>query len=491
MSDERLPAAAARELAASLVRDLAAGSPELLRLDGIELDGALEQQLFFVLRDGSVPRRGLPGRLKRAMADAGRLLAAVGASLLWWRAPRIGPRPMVAMIAAPVHAAALLQIERELQSLASETVAIVRVGRAAGATLPHAVAPRLAELLHPRAIPALLRHAVAVRLRLGGATAGWSRTVPPARARELRQLATVELTRIALGATALASVVRQWQPRLLVAFDEVGTWARVLPAVGRRFGIATLDLPHAEAADAVAIRGAGYDRMAVYGPRAASVLATAGIARDRIVEIGAPRFDALVAGGAAEMPVLRRRVVFAAQYVQGAMTRELLELSFCGARAAAEALAPADLVVVPHPVEQPGLAAAIVADNQPPPGVEISIAPAGDLHAVLGGATLLVTGWSNSVLEAACLQVPAITVIPAGVAPVDFAAEGLATAARDPAEAAVAARHLLDPAAREEAIARAQAALVDHIGPLDGRASERAARIMLTMAGRTDVEDWR
>ena len=489
MSGERLPAAVARELAASLVAEIAAASPELLRLDGIGLDGALEQQLFFALRDGSVPRGGLPGRLGRAISDAGRLLAALGASLLWWRAPRIGPRPIVAMIAAPVHAAALLQIEGELQVIASETVAIVRVGRAAGAAVPHAVAPRLVELLHPRAIPPLLRYAGTVRARLGGATAGWSRMVTPARARELRQLATVELTRIALGATALASVVRHWQPRLLVAFDEVGTWARVLPAVGRRFGIATLDLPHAEAADAVAIHGAGYDRMAVYGSRAASVLAAAGIPRERIVEIGAPRFDALMAGGAAEMPVLRRRVVFAAQYLQGAMTRELLELSFFGARAAAEALAPAELVVVPHPVEQPGLAAGIVADNQPPPGVEISIAPAGDLHAALTGATLLVTGWSNSVLEAACLGVPAITVIPSGVAPVDFAAEGLAAAASDAAEAAVAARHLLDPAARDEAIARAQAALVDHLGPLDGRASERAARIMLTMAGRTDVEE--
>jgi hypothetical protein len=168
------------------------------------------------------------------------------------------------------------------------------------------------------------------------------------------------------------------------------------------------------------------------------------------------------------------------------MTRELVELSFLGALAAAEVLAPSELVVVPHPVEQAGLAASIAGDHAPPSGVAVRIARAGDLHAELPGATLLLTGWSNSVFEAALARVPAITVCPRGVAPVDFAAEGLALAAEDPAEAAAAARRLLAPATRQELAGRAHAALRERIGPLDGRASERAARIMLEMAGRIE-----
>jgi len=435
MSAERLPAAAAREQAASLVGALGAAAPQLVELEGVDLRAALEQQLFFALRDGRVPAPGAPGRLREASIDLGRLAAASVASLFWWRAPSAGSRPLVALIAAPVHVTTLLQIEAELREIASEAVSIVRVGRAATATVPHAAAPRLAELLHPRVVPALLRHAAATRSRLVRATAAWGAVLSPGRAAELRRIAAAELARIALGAAALSSVARRWQPSLLVAFDEVGTWARLLPAVGRRFGVPTLDLPHAEAADPVAIRGAGYDRMAVYGPRAALVLDAAGIPRERVVEIGAPRFDLLVAEAEAESgsaPGSGHRVVFAAQYVQGAMTRELVELSFLGALAAAEVLAPSELVVVPHPAEQAGLAASIAGAHAPPAGVAVRIARAGGLHAELPGATLLLTGWSNSVFEAALAGVPAITVSPPGVAPVDFAAEGLALAAEGP-----------------------------------------------------------
>ena len=487
MNVERLPAAAARELAASLVAELETRAPRLLKLDRIDLAGALEQQLFFALRDGSEPPSGL-GRLRLALLGTGRLVAATTASLLVRRPPQPGPRPLVALVAAPVHFATLLQIEHVLQESASEAIAVVRVGRAASTSAPHAMAPRLAELLDPCLIPSLLGHWLSVRAHLGRATIGWSAAIPAVRAQALRRIAAIELDRIALGATGLGSVARRWQPSLLVAFDEVGTWARLLPAVGRRYGIASLDLPHAEAADAIAIRGAGYDRMAVYGRRAAAVLREAGISAGRIVEIGAPRFDPLLADGRDRPASAIRRVVFAAQYLKGAMTRELLELSFLGARAAAGVLAPSELVIVRHPAEQSGLIAGMVADHPAEPGVEVRSAAQGGLHAELPGATLLVTGWSNSVLEAACLGVPAITVVQAGVAPVDFAADGLALSAHDAGEAADAARRLLTAGTRDEVIARARSAIGEHIGPLDGRASERAARIMLQMAGRTSVE---
>jgi len=266
-----------------------------------------------------------------------------------------------------------------------------------------------------------------------------------------------------------------------VAFDEVGTWGRILPAVAARHGLASLDLPHAEVADADAVRGAGYDRLAVYGPRAATRLAEAGIDRGRIVVIGAPRFDALVGTGgevdAMVQPDAAGPVVFAAQYVAGAMTAEGLRTCLSAAAAAAGALAPSDLVIVPHPAEPHGTIAALAAAQTLPPGVRLRIADDG-LHAALRGARLLVTGWSNSVFEAALLGVPSISVSPGGVAPVDFAAEGLAIGVSDAAEAARAAAALLDPAARAEAVRRARASLPEHLGPLDGRAAERAARLV-------------
>jgi hypothetical protein len=54
---------------------------------------------------------------------------------------------------------------------------------------------------------------------------------------------------------------------------------------------------------------------------------------------------------------------------------------------------------------------------------------------------------------------------------------------RRDAEAAEAARELLDRERRHAAVAGARAALVDHLGPLTTQGLERTARLMLSMAG--------
>jgi hypothetical protein len=484
VTGERLPAAEARQLAAELVDELRAEAPSLLELDGVNLGEALEQQLFFALRDGRRVAVGTASRARRLLGRNARMAAAAAASTLGWRAPDPGPRPITVLVAAPVHVRTLLQVEAILQEEAGASLSLVRIGRAARTRPPHAVAPRLADLLDPRLIRGLLAANAGLSSRLRRGTASWERRLlGSGRAAELREIATEELARIGLGAMGLASVARRWRPALLAAFDEVGTWARLLPAVAERYAIPSLDLPHAEAADAVATRGAGYDRFAVYGPLAAAVLREAGIRANRITEIGAPRFDPLIQRGPAAAPANPPRVVFAAQYVQGAMTSRLLADAYVGAVAAAETIAPAELVIVPHPAEQPGLIAGIVAGLPQPAGVSVRVAGADALHAELPAASLLVTGWSNSVLEAAICGVPALTVSPRAVAPVDFAADGLALSAESPGAAAAAALRLLDPAHREGVVDRARAAAVRRLGPLDGRASERAARIMLEMAG--------
>ena len=454
------PASSARQLASSLVASLAEREPQLVEAGGIDIGPALEQQLFFVARD-QVQDGGDEGPpLRDSVAGIARLVGASFGSLLGTAPP---PRAeVVVLLREPTHYPVLMRLGAELERLGGPQPVLLRVGRAARVA-PQAIerrrfsAPRLATQLAPSSVPAVAAFQARVAARLVGATEHW-----PIR---MRQVAARELPRIALGAIALRDAAGRRQARLLVAFDEVGTWARIVPAVAHALGISSLDLPHAEAADPDAIRGAGYDRMAVYGEAAARVLREAGIPSERIVAIGAPRFDPLLDGSAyAAVPDedadAVRRVVYAEQYVTGAMTAEALAECRAAARAAVAAAAPAELVSVPHPVAG--------TDGQ-------------ELHHALPGAWAMVTGWSNSVLEAAIAGVPSIAVNPGGLAPVDYAAEGLALGASDAETAAAAARLLLDPDERAAAIARARAALPERIGPLDGGATERAARLVLRM----------
>jgi hypothetical protein len=170
-------------------------------------------------------------------------------------------------------------------------------------------------------------------------------------------------------------------------------------------------------------------------------------------------------------------VVYAAQYETGAMTPPLLALGLRGALAVAGAVAPAELVIVPHPADP--RPRDLGADT--PAGVAVRLAGRGGLHGELAGAWAMVTGWSNSVFEAAIAGVPSISVVPAGSAPVDFAAEGLAIAAVDEASAVEAARTLLDAATYDAAVARARSGLGERLGPLDGHSTERAARLALEL----------
>ncbi|HYN65092.1 MAG TPA: hypothetical protein VES36_10865 [Candidatus Limnocylindrales bacterium] len=468
----------ARREALALVEAMARDEPALVSIAGIDLAGALEQQLFFALRDG-VPRPSRPARSILDVLAAARLVgAAAAASLGSWQVRPAAAAPIVILVRDPTHYAVVEQLRDQL-ARESVPVAIVRTGRAAASASPQGMAaPRLARLVDPRLVPVLTAFQTRVLARTGAASRSWVEVVGQRHAADVTQVARRELGRIALGAVALAGMVRYWRPGLLVAFDEIGTWARLLPAVGRRFDVPSLDLPHAEAADAVAMVGAGYDRMAVYGSRAADVLGAAGIAAERIVEIGAPRFDPLVAAVRSRpLSTGKRRIVYAAQYETGAMRPEVLALSMRAAMAVAGAVAPAELVIVPHPADPRPPAT----DADTPIGVEVRVTGGNGLHGELPGAWAMVTGWSNSVFEAAIAGVPSITVAPPGTSPVNFAEEGLAIAASDEASAAGAAHALLDPVTREATVARARAVLPERLGPLDGRSTERAAGLVLEL----------
>ncbi len=179
-----------------------------------------------------------------------------------------------------------------------------------------------------------------------------------------------------------------------------------------------------------------------------------------------------------------RRLVFAAQYAAGALTEAVHRAAFAGALAAAGAVAPAELVVRPHPAKPASVATELLRDAAVPDGVTVRVETTRSLHDLLPGAWLLVTAWSNSVFEAALMGVPALTVVPPGVDdPVRFADEGLAMHAEDPAQAAAVAERLLDEVERLRMVDGARAALAQRIGPADGRAAERVARLILAQIG--------
>lgn len=477
-------AANARREAARLVASLRRAQPALVELEGIDLGPALEQQLFFALRDGG--RAGYPGsRVALTAAGLARLAAAGGAAAVAILRDRAAARGggLVALVRAVSHLPILDRIDAELVAAGAEPTFRVRVGAAAGERAARGEA-RLSHLLAVRHLPAVVRHHALVEARGSRVAAVDSR---------LAGVVRRELPRIALGAWGLASVVQRLQPTLLMCFDEKGTWARLLPAAARRYAIPSVDLPHAETGDPVAIVGAGYDRMAVFGPAGREVLLAAGIEPGRIVETGAPHFDALVSAppSSAAAGDARPRVVLAAQYPTGAMTSEVLHAVFRGAASAAAAVGPSLLLVRPHPAEPRGTAARMLARLERPAGVEVRLDEETPLHRLLDDAWLLVTGWSNSLFEAALRGVPCLMVAPGGVVPVPYAAEGMALLAPDERAAADAARSLRDPEARRAAVERARAGLERHLGPLDGAAGRRTARLLLELSGGRRAEGTR
>jgi hypothetical protein len=486
VTGSRIAAADARRLAAELVDALVADEAEqqtsALRVDGIDLRSALEQQLFFALRDG----RRAPDRLRTALgaraAVVAQLAIAVAGAVLTGRRPDPGAGPVVALVREKVHVSSLARIEDELRALTGQPIAILRVGRAARGGVAHGMAPPLWRFMSWAKLRALREHGRRVTALRAGPVS-WANLVGSStRAGELARITSVELRRIALGAAALSAAVEAWRPSILLAFDEVGTWARILPAVAHHHGIPSLDLPHAEAADAEAIAGVAYDRMAVYGPHAAMVLRRAGIAADRIVEIGAPRFDVLADAAEAAQPASGDlpRVVYAGQYPTEALTTEMIADGLRTAIATGASIGGAEIVAVPHPAEPTDMLQRLADGMDVPTDVTLRVA-GGELHATLPGAWLLVTCWSNSVLEAALLGVPALTVYPVGAAPVDFAADGLALFAAGPGDAERVAAQILDPAQRGALLDTSRAAVRERIAADPGRASERAAQLIVEL----------
>jgi hypothetical protein len=469
-----------RRLAADLVLRLRDLRPSALDAGGVDLGPALEQMLYFALRDG-LPARAGPGAALRHLVRRGVPAAAAAVALVPRGRPPAASAPSVlVLLRQPVHARLFAPVRRALDSTRAGRVVVTRVGAAAADRALDGVGPRIEAYLDRSAVRELLSGSPPS----GSAVArAWAGVVPDAAGGALARHTTGVLPGLRAAALAIRGALRRTGASVVVTYDEVGRWGRLLAAAAAAEAVRSVDLPHAEAVDEVAMRGIAFDRIGVFGQVSAERVLRAEVAPERIVRIGSPALDALVErarGG--ERPEFRR-VVFASQYVGGVMTEEVNRRTVEAVLEAVVSAAPCELVVVPHPVERDELLARSLASRSIP-GVQVRRAAAGTLQDELIGAWLLVTGSSQSVIEATVVGVPSLTVnMTGGPDPVPYAAEGMALGAASAEEARSAIASLRDDAAHRAALEQASASIERHVGPLDGKASERAAALIAEQAG--------
>jgi hypothetical protein len=463
----------ARAEAAALVGSLRDAAPGLLTIDGVDLGSALEQALFGRLRRLALGTRPRPA----ARFVHVRSLLRVMAATLPQRASGPAAGDVVIVLLSPAQEQILAAMSdhlarRRLPAIFTIYTAHLR-GRGAGR---HSA--RLTQMLPRRRLPALERYTASIALRLRRATAPWQDVVSAERAPFLRDKAAELLPRLAIEALALNAVAERG-PALMGTFNEVARWSRLLPSAARRHGIPSLDIAHAEMADEIAIRGVDFDRYAVFGEQAAGVLRRAGVAAARIAPVGAPRFDQLIArhAGPPHMPTTRR-IVFASQWLNGAMSRQVKRATLQIALDASSAAAPVEVIIRPHPIERDTIIDEVLAEFKAA-GVAARVERSGRLYDTLDGAWLLMTGWSNAVFEGLLSNVPALCINATGGSwPVPFVESGVALGAIDPESARRAVAGLTGEEEWLAALARGRAAAERHLGPLDGRAAERVADLI-------------
>ena len=466
----------ARNRAAEIVADLRVAAGGRIEVGGVDLGPALEQQIYFALRDRRIAARGVRAVLGRELVGA----AALVASLRPVGRPRLERGGILVIMRGVVHARAFAPVAAEIDRRGGPPATIVRVGQAAASRDPAVrTTPRIVDLLRPRRAAAafgrrgLARH-LARRAALDDPGIG--------------DVVREQLPRLAVAAAGIRSATAAASPQLLVTYDEAGSWGRLVVAEGERLGVPVLDLPHAELVNPEILLGAGFDRIAVYGSASLELAAAAGVARDRVRVVGSVRHDLLEArarharASRASGPF---RLAFAAQYPTARLTDATLAAGLDATVQAAAGFGPAHVRIAPHPAGPAGLVERWLRSIDVPEGVAIEVTDVGGLTDALVDSDLLVTVASQSVLEAAVVGIPAVAIQPPGATYVfPYAREGIAAVAHDRDELAQIFTERLSPAGAAAAVERAREAVGHHLGPMDGRAAERSADLIGELLGR-------
>jgi CDP-glycerol glycerophosphotransferase (TagB/SpsB family) len=221
-----------------------------------------------------------------------------------------------------------------------------------------------------------------------------------------------------------------------------------------------------------------YDRVVCTSERARHPWSRAfRVPPDRVLPLGTPRVDALVDASAMALarsrmheryPVLRGRVVVLyAPTFRGRGAGKRAPLDGVDAVALRAAL-PSDhiLVLKTHPNLDPA--------TTPTAGYDLVLDPRLDLNEIFAATDILVTDYSSSIFEWSLLRRPLVLLVPDLPAYetdpglyLDYRTEMIGTQVRDTAGVAAAIRHqIIDDAAWDAFIA-------EHLGPVDGTASDR------------------
>lgn len=465
-----------RRIASALIAALPDRVARTLTWAGVDLASSAEQILYVALRQPTLV--AATGALSWARPYA--RLAREGVSRARERSGS-GPRADVAVfVTQPVHATLFAPV---VSYLPTDLITRVVDARTHGRPSDRIARSdeRLVDHLDARMLPSLAAHALSVQRALGSVPAAWGNLLGDGESEALHAILRRGLPLVALDAARVITYIRRARPDVIACFSESGQLARVVPAAAAaaRLGTRVVDLPHAEAADPWGTIGAGYDAVAVYGPRAALAMGRAEIPPDRITEIGPLRYDDLLSLPGVEPTQDPRRIVLASQPgdpAKPAFHPDVKRTVLRAALAATASLAPAELVIVPHPTENDTVTQDFLAGIEMPDRVQVRLERPLTLHDVLPGAWILITGASQSVFDAVLVGVPAITVnATGGDDPVTFARDGIALGATSIDEAISLAHRLRDPQRRRTAAAAARAAIGDRLGPLDGGAAARAA----------------
>jgi glycosyltransferase involved in cell wall biosynthesis len=309
----------------------------------------------------------------------------------------------------------------------------------------------------------------------------------------LERMFTALLPTMVFCGKGLDRLFRLSPPAVVMAVPDRWPLSRLVIEHARRCGVPSFGLQCAMISDAATYGPMFADHLATMDQRSAEIFTRrGGIEPGRISITGMPRWDNLstTVSEARTRTALerlglspgRRFVLFATQPFPLLTTRRMVE-------PVAQVLARIggiDLVLKVHPRESTDRYEPLVRDLSSG-GVKIWIVAEADLHLLLTAAELLVTGFSNVVMEAALLDCPVLTINLTGEPePLPYAEWGIALAVHSAEEAEAAmVRILSDPKAMDHLKAGREQLRMREPQLVDGKSTERVVDLIRSLASGT------
>jgi glycosyltransferase involved in cell wall biosynthesis len=284
----------------------------------------------------------------------------------------------------------------------------------------------------------------------------------------------------------LQAIIQRQQPRLILSVPDRRWRARAAIQLGRRANIPSLMIQAAVISNHARYDTLVADRVAVMGDSSRQLWQEQGIAAERLVITGSPRFDEkfrLEPGAprrirkALNIPLEKQIITFATQPLSPAViTQNVLHVV-----RAMQQFPHHQLVVKVHPREELGHYQAFL------PRLDargVIVKKDLDLNALLQASALVITGFSTVALEAMIFERPVLVVNLTGEPdPVDYVKSGAALGAYSAEDIVTQMKRLLTDAHVNEELAEARRRYVTaQLYRTDGQAAQRVAALIQQMA---------